>query len=65
MWTKRCMVTTKRGEQCKRRSITAWWTFLFQGEKFEHPTWVETCTHHDIEAMVSSVAGQDIRHFTR
>lgn len=63
MWTKQCLATTKRGKQCKRRSIWAVWTFQCWGEKFDRPTWIESCSHH--LDMCGQVAMQDIRHFTK
>lgn len=63
MWIKQCLATTKRGARCKRRSTWAVWTFRAWGEKFNHPTWVESCGHHlDLSGQV---ALQDIRHFTK
>ena len=66
MWTGQCIADTQQGEQCKKRSLSAYWVHSFQGEKFDSATWVEACETHAIDAILGGmVASQDIRHFTK
>lgn len=65
MWTKRCQATTRKGEQCSKRSLDAYWVHSFQGDKFDGATWVEVCETHAVNAILGGmVASMDIRHFT-
>jgi hypothetical protein len=65
MWTGQCSNTTKRGKQCKRRSIFAVWAFGFEGEKFGTPTWVEQCGHHLYDGVHGAVEVMRISHYTK
>ena len=64
MWTKRCLAEVQDGEQCLERSTLAQWSFDFDGEKYDRPTWVELCEDH-AHLCTMIVATQDISHFTK
>lgn len=56
MWTKECTAQTTKGKKCTRKSTTGLYCFSFQGEKFNHPTWVEVCSQHmDFTSYITSV----------
>ncbi len=59
MFGKTCQATRKQGGQCTRTGTWRVWCFTFQGERYEHATWVVTCGHHLTHA--GSIVSMDRR----
>lgn len=57
MWDHKCMATTKRGKSCGHVAKHAVWCFGLQLERFDRPTWVETCGLHlsDVQGWITHI----------
>jgi len=50
MWSGTCQATKTKGGKCTRKATWRLWVFHWQAERYDYPTWVESCGHHITEA---------------